>query len=74
MMAFSASIVNMSNGLMGAITGRFINKYFLKVNEENLHEKYYIIPIVQICCCFYELLIIRLIPTNQEIKEEIEKK
>ena len=29
MMAFSASIVNMSNGLMGSLTGALLNKYFL---------------------------------------------
>ena len=74
MMAFSASVVNMSNGLMGSLTGYILNKYFFQVTKENLHERYYIIPIIQIFCCFYELVIIRLIPTNEEIKDEIEKR
>ena len=74
MMAFSASVVNMSRGIMGSLTGYYLNKYLFHVTKDNLHEKYYIIPIIQIVCCFYEIAIIRLIPTNAEIQEEIERK
>lgn len=40
MMAFSASVVNMSRGLIGSLTGAAINKYIVGVTEENM-ENYY---------------------------------
>ena len=48
MMAFSTTIVNMSYGFVGSFSGYIINKYFLQITKENLHDKYYLIPIVLI--------------------------
>jgi hypothetical protein len=42
MMAFSASIINMSNGIIGGLTGYYINKWFVGVEEDNL-SKYWIL-------------------------------
>mgnify|MGYP006893292613 CR=1 FL=1 len=65
-MAFSASITNLSRGLMGQLTGVFINKYFVGVTQDNLSH-YYAFTLIGFGCCIYEYFIIKLIPVQSEI-------
>ena len=66
MMAFSASIVNLSRGMIGQLTGAFINKYFVGVTAKDL-SNYYILVLIGFGNLLWELCIIRLIPVQKEI-------
>lgn len=66
MMAFSASIVNMSRGLIGQLTGVAINKLFLHITQDDL-SNYYLLPFISLGCAMYEFWIIKLIPVQSEI-------
>ena len=61
MMAFSASVVNLSRGLIGQLTGAAINKYLVGVTEKNMGN-YYVLTLIGFGSVIYELFIIRLIP------------
>ena len=61
MMAFSASVVNLSRGLLGQLTGAAINKYLVGVTKDNM-ENYYVLSLISLGSIVYELFIIRLIP------------
>ena len=73
MMAFSASVINLSRGVIGSLTGAAINKYLVGVTEDDL-SKLYILALIDLCSCFYELLIIPMIPTKKDIEEEMDKR
>ena len=66
MMAFSASAVNLSRGLIGQMTGVLINKYFVGVTQENM-SNFYVLSLIGLGCCVYEYFIIKLIPIQSEI-------
>ena len=66
MMAFSASICNLSNGLIGNMVGVFVNKVFVGVTENDM-SRYYVLTLISLVSCLYELIIIRLIPIQSEI-------
>lgn len=66
MMAFSASVVNLSRGVIGQLTGAFINKYFVGVTAKDL-SNYYILVCIGFGNLLWELCIIRLIPVQKEI-------
>ena len=68
--AFSSGIINISNGLLGQLIGVAVNKLFIGVTKDNL-ENYPVIPLIGFGCCFYELLIIQLIPVQKDIDEAI---
>lgn len=70
MSAFSAGIVNISNGLLGQMIGVAVNKWFIGVTSDDL-TNYPAIPLIGLGCCFYELLIIQLIPVQSDIDEAI---
>ena len=73
MMALAASTINLSKGSLGEFVGAFINKNFVGVSSNNLSQ-YYKLSIISIFACFYEYLIIRLIPTMKEVQKEINEK
>ena len=66
MMAFAASFVNMSRGLIPDMMGVFINKNFVGVTENDL-SKYYILSLISIISTLYEIILIRLIPLRSEL-------
>ena len=66
MMAFSASVVNMSRGMIGQMVGVFVNKYFVGVTETDM-KNFYVLSLIGLGSCVYELFIIRLIPVQSEI-------
>ena len=70
MMAFSASIINMSNGLIGSFTGYYINKWFVGCNKDDL-SKYWILVCIGIGSCIFEFFFIHLVPTKDEIENEL---
>jgi len=70
MMAFSASVVNLSRGVIGQLTGAFINKYFVGVTAKDL-SNYYILVLLGFGNILWELCIIRLIPVQKEIDAAI---
>eukprot|EP00356_Strombidium_inclinatum_P011214 CAMPEP_0170503074 /NCGR_PEP_ID=MMETSP0208-20121228/43559_1 /TAXON_ID=197538 /ORGANISM="Strombidium inclinatum, Strain S3" /LENGTH=62 /DNA_ID=CAMNT_0010782527 /DNA_START=282 /DNA_END=467 /DNA_ORIENTATION=- len=53
MMAFSASIVNLSRGFMGEVIGVWVNKNFIGMTSEDL-SKYNITIWIGIGGCLYE--------------------
>lgn len=55
MMAFSASVVNLSRGFLGEIIGAFVNKYWLKIDETNVSTNYDLIIYLSMVMCVYEL-------------------
>ena len=67
MLAFAMSLANLSNGLIPKAIGLLINQYF-KISNDDMSD-YYKLKIVIIFGCLYELLLVRLIPTNSEIKK-----
>ena len=69
MMAFAASLVNLSMGLVGDLTGAFINKTFVGVTEDDL-SKFYILYYISIVSVFYELCLIWLIPLRKDVEKE----
>mmetsp|Transcript_15703 Transcript_15703/g.26472 ORF Transcript_15703/g.26472 Transcript_15703/m.26472 type:complete len:129 (-) Transcript_15703:181-567(-) len=69
MMAFAASAVNLSNGLVGDLMGVAINDWFVGVSGSDL-SKYYQLSLVSIVFVIYELFIIRLIPLREDVEKE----
>ena len=53
------------------MTGVFINYYFVGVTADDL-SNYYILVYISIAFGFYQLLLIQLIPTMDEIKTTID--
>jgi hypothetical protein len=70
MMAFSASIINMSNGLIGSLTGYYVNKWFVGCSKDEL-SKYWILVCISIGSCLFEFTFIHLVPTKEEIEKEL---
>ena len=62
MMAFSASIMNISNGLLGSVIGVGVNKWFVGVTSEDL-SNFSTLIYIRIIFVFYQLAIIGFIPT-----------
>ena len=71
MMAFSASVMNLSNGLVGQLIGVFINKHFVGVTEKDL-SNFSKLAWISIFFGIYKLFVIRFIPKMAEIKATIE--
>ena len=79
MMALSASVINLSRGLMGDLMGVFINKTFIGITEKDFEhaEKdtvtdYYKLKMITFVSIVYEFLIIPMIPVKAEINKEID--
>jgi len=70
-MAFSASIVNLSRGFLGELTGAYINKQFIGIDGTNVGEKFYIIIYLGFFMAIYNFYMIKLIPLQKEITEVI---
>ena len=70
MMAFSASVMNLSNGLVGQLVGVWINSY-VGVSKDNL-SNYHYLAWISLFFGFYKLLVIQFIPKMAEIKATIE--
>ena len=71
MMAFSGSVMNISLGALGSISGVIINKVFVGVSSKDLRN-YSTLIYIQILFNFYQLAIVQLIPTMKEIEETIQ--
>jgi len=74
MMAFSASVINMSNGLIGSLTGYYVNKWFVGCTKEDMKtddSKYWILTCIGISTSIFELTFIHLVPTKEEIEKEL---
>ena len=81
MMALSASICNLSEGLFASLMGAFINSHFVGMSKEDFNDKpsdtvtrFWILCVVGIVGCLYEFCIIPLIPIRSEIEAEIENR
>jgi len=57
MMAFSASIMNISNGLLGSVIGVGVNKWFVGVTSYDL-SNYSTLIYIQILFSFYQLAVV----------------
>jgi len=57
MMAFSASIMNISNGLLGSVIGVGVNKWFVGVTSDDL-SNYSTLIYIQILFSFYQLAVV----------------
>ena len=66
MIAFSASVVNLSMGLVGNMVGVFVNHTFVGVEEDDL-SNYYILSYIGLAGCAYQFFLVRLIPVQEEI-------
>ena len=66
MMAFAASVVNLSRGLVGKLSAIAINSYFVGVEKDKM-ENYYMLKIIAIVACFYQIAIVKLIPLKNDI-------
>ena len=65
--------MGMLKGMGKAITGVIINKAFFDIKRETIHD-YYKLAAVEIIGCFIPLLfMVKMIPTNAEVKEVHEK-
>ena len=73
MMAFSASIVNLSRGFTGQMIGVWMNRNFIGITATDL-TNYSACIWIGIACCFYEMAIARLIPLNSDIKSQFNQK
>lgn len=79
MMALSASVCNLSEGLMANLSGVFVNKSFVGLTQADFEgatqgtvTRYHLLVSIGFISCLYEFLIIPLIPLKTEIQEEIE--
>ena len=52
MTSFSASVVNLSNGFIGTITGVLINKYLVGVTSTNM-KNYYVLALIGLGSCMF---------------------
>lgn len=70
MTSFSASVVNLSNGFIGNLTGVFINNYFVGVTSTNM-KYYYVLTLIGLAACVFQWFCIPLIPVQEEIDKQI---
>ena len=73
MVAFSASVFNISLGLIGQMIGVGVNKLFFGVSEKDM-SKYPLLGWMGVCFTVYEYLLIRIIPTNKEIDATVRQR
>jgi hypothetical protein len=72
MIALATSLMNMSRAFMGELIGAWINKVFVGVDNSNVSTQYIYLIYFTMAGAIYHLLIVRVIPTEEEILEALQ--